>query len=110
MEASMTWYHLFSPTTEIAYVSLGAAVLLMALGIVSPSSALLARVDWDVLAIYWGYGMLAIVFRESKMPALVASYVSGQGQKRKIRPVVSLCLGGVLIVVYGQPGHRHHVA
>jgi Na+/H+ antiporter NhaD/arsenite permease-like protein len=100
----MNWYHLFSPDTEkwlalaifvltfalilyrnlkIAYVSLGAAGLLIALGIVSPITALAEKVDWDVLAIYWGYGMLAIAFRESKIPALIASYVLARIRKEK---------------------------
>ena len=103
----MTWYHLFSPTAEkwltlsifvacfalilyrnikIAYVSLAAAVLLMVLGIVSPSSALLQRVDWDVLAIYWGYGMLAIVFRESEFPQPHRFLCSGQRHQKKNMP------------------------
>jgi Na+/H+ antiporter NhaD/arsenite permease-like protein len=100
----MRWYHLFSPTTEkwltllvlavcfalilyrhikIAYVALGAAALLIALGVVSPSAALLERIDWDVLAIYWGYGMLAIAFRESQLPALGGG---GSSNARRRRP------------------------
>lgn len=100
----MTWYHIFDPTAakwlvlaifavcftlilyrnvKIYYVSLGAAALLIGLGIISPASALLQMVDWDVLAIYWGYGMLAIVFRESKIPALGATYVLARIKKEK---------------------------
>lgn len=100
----MTWYHIFDPTTEkwlaflifattfalilyrnikIVYVSLAAAVLLIALGIISPAAALLEKVDWDVLAIYWGYGVLALAFRESKMPAFIASYVLARIRKEK---------------------------
>lgn len=100
----MNWYALFDPATEkwltlaifvgsfalilyrnvkIVYVSLGAAALLIGLGIMDPKSALLGRVDWDVLGIYWGYGMLAILFRESRLPALVASIVLARVRKEK---------------------------
>jgi Na+/H+ antiporter NhaD/arsenite permease-like protein len=124
MEAPMTWYHLFGPTTEkwltllifascfalilyrnikIAYVSLGAAALLMGLGIVSPSSALLARVDWDVLAIYWGYGMLAIVFRESKLPALIASYVLARVTREKYALLFLCALAAFLSSFMANP-------
>lgn len=120
----MTWYHLFDLGTEkwitllifamsfalilyrnikIAYVSLGAAALLIALGIVSPASALLQRVDWDVLAIYWGYGMLAIAFRESKIPALVSSYVLARVTKEKYALLFLCALAAFLSSFMANP-------
>jgi Na+/H+ antiporter NhaD/arsenite permease-like protein len=92
----VSWYHIFSPVMEkwialavlavtfglilyrkfnIAYISLGAAGLLILAGITNPAVALFKSVNWDVLAIYWGYGMLAIAFRESKVPAWIANRV-----------------------------------
>jgi Na+/H+ antiporter NhaD/arsenite permease-like protein len=97
------WYELFGPATQkwvtlavfagcfglilyrkvkIVYVSLAAAALLVALGILSPVAAA-GRVDWDVLAIYWGYGMLALVFRESGLPAFIALHVLARVRREK---------------------------
>lgn len=120
----MNWYHIFDPTTEkwvalaiftvcfalilyrnvkIAYVSLAAAALLVALGIVSPQSALLEQVDWAVLAIYWGYGMLAIVFRESKVPASIASYVLARVKKEKYALLFLCALSAFLSSFMANP-------
>jgi|Tabmets5t2r1_1033131.scaffolds.fasta_scaffold03762_2 Na+/H+ antiporter NhaD/arsenite permease-like protein len=119
----MTWYHLFSPTAEkwltllvfaacfalilyrnvkIAYVSLGAAALLIVLGIVAPDTAL-QRIDWDVLAIYWGYGMLAITFRESKLPALVAASVLARVKKEKFALLFLCALAAFLSAFMANP-------
>ena len=62
----------------IQYLSLTAAALLIILGIISPRTALLDNdngVSWDVLAIYFGYGMLAIALRESQLPSAIANWV-----------------------------------
>ena len=96
----MEWYHLFNPLTEklialailaiafalilyrkinITYISLVGAALLIATGIIAPDTALWDGVEWKVLTIYWGYGMLAFAFRESRLPAwlgcLILSHV-----------------------------------
>ena len=120
----MSWYHLFDPTAEkwlalaifavcfglilyrnvkIVYVSLAAAALLVALGITSPSSALLRMVDWDVLAIYWGYGMLAFSFRESRIPALIASYVLARIKKEKYALLFLCSLSAFLSAFMANP-------
>jgi Na+/H+ antiporter NhaD/arsenite permease-like protein len=120
----MAWYHLFDQTAEkwialaifvacfalvlyrkvpIHYLSLAAAILLMALGITNPASALIEIVDWDVLAIYWGYGMLAIVFRESQVPALVASYVLARVKKEKYALLFICSLAAFLSAFMANP-------
>jgi len=120
----LSWYHIFNPMAEkwltlvvfmvcfvlilyrnvkIAYVSLVAAALLVALGIMSPAVALLERVDWDVLAIYWGYGMLAISLRESKIPALVASYVLARVKKEKYALLFLCALAAFLSSFMANP-------
>ena len=120
----MSWYHLFEPTAEkwlalaifavcfglilyrnvkIVYVSLGAAALLVALGIISPTSAFLNKVDWDVLAIYWGYGMLAIIFRESKVPALIATHVLARIKKEKYALLFICALAAFLSSFMANP-------
>lgn len=62
----------------IHYLSLTAAAVLIALGIISPSTAFLDSdngVNWDVLAIYFGYGLLALPLMESKMPAAISNWI-----------------------------------
>ena len=120
----MAWYHLFDPTVEkwlvllifagcfglilyrrvpIHYLSLAAALLLIGLGITNPASALLQMVDWDVLAIYWGYGMLAMVFRESKVPSLIASHVLARVKKEKYALLFICSLAAFLSAFMANP-------
>lgn len=120
----MTWYHIFDPTAEkwlafavfvicfalilyrnitIYYVSLAAAALLIALGIIGPASALLQWDTWAVLALYWGYGMLAIVFRESKVPALIANYVLARIKKEKYALLFICALAALLSSFMANP-------
>ncbi len=68
---------------NIAYVSLAAAALLLILGVTNIADAFLKEVNWDVLAIYWGYGMLAIAFRESQIPAWVANRITARIKTEK---------------------------
>ncbi|MDP2647605.1 MAG: SLC13 family permease [Desulfobacterales bacterium] len=70
----------------IHWLSLGAAAVLIALGIISPEKALLDSgngVNWDVLAIYFGYGMLALPLMESKMPAAISNWILPKLRKEK---------------------------
>ncbi len=120
----MPWYHLFDPIVEkwlvvlifagcfglilyrgipIHYLSLAAALLLIALGITHPASALLQMVDWDVLAIYWGYGMLAMVFRESRVPSLIASFVLARVKKEKYALLFICSLAAFLSAFMANP-------
>jgi Na+/H+ antiporter NhaD/arsenite permease-like protein len=120
----MTWYHIFDPTVEkwialtifiitfalilyrnitIYYVSLAAAALLIALGIISPTVAFLQWDTWAVLALYWGYGMLAIVFRESKVPALIANYVLARLKKEKYALLFICALAAFLSSFMANP-------
>ncbi|HWP60331.1 MAG TPA: SLC13 family permease [Candidatus Acidoferrales bacterium] len=120
----MPWYHIFDPTTEkwlafaifvisfvfilyrnvtIYYVSLAAAALLILLGIISPEVAFLQWDTWAVLALYWGYGMLAIVFRESKVPALIANYVLARLKKEKYALLFICALAAFLSSFMANP-------
>jgi len=108
----MNWYHILTPGVEkwvalavvtvtfalilyrkfnIAYASLAAAAFLVLIGITNPFQAFLRSVNWDVLTIYWGYGMLAIAFRESKMPAWIANQVLARIKKEK-EALLFLCV------------------
>lgn len=87
---------------RIVYVSLGAAALLVALGIMAPAAAA-RRVDWDVLAIYWGYGMLALVFRESGLPTFVAIHVLARVRREKYALLFLCGLAAVLSSFMANP-------
>jgi len=67
----------------IHYLSLGAAALLVLLGIVPADVALFQDVNWDVLAIYFGYGVLAAALTESGVPALLAYRILLKTKKEK---------------------------
>jgi Na+/H+ antiporter NhaD/arsenite permease-like protein len=113
----MSWYHIFSASAEkwvtlavlavtfvlilyrrfnIAYVSLATAGFLVLTGITSPAQAFSMSVNWDVLAIYWGYGMLAIAFRQSKVPAWIANRVLVKVRNEK-QALLFLCVLAMLL-------------
>ncbi len=60
---------------KIAYASLGAAAILLAVGVLTPAEALLKAVKWDVLGIYWGFMMVSFVFMKSRMPELISNRI-----------------------------------
>jgi len=78
-------------THKKAWFSLAAAALVMALGIVSPKTALTELVNWNVLLIYIGSLVIADLFIYSRVPAHLAD--------RIIDSTPSLGLGIVLILV-----------
>jgi Na+/H+ antiporter NhaD/arsenite permease-like protein len=67
----------------IFIIALAAAALLIILGIMSPRDALLQSVNWDVLGIYWGYGMLSVVLQHDNVPTAVANWVLPHLKKEK---------------------------
>ena len=74
----------------IYYVALGAAASLVLLDIVPPDVAILKDVNWDVLAIYFGYGFLAVALTESGVPALLAHRILRKARTEKYA-LLSLC-------------------
>lgn len=113
----MEWYHLFSLQVEkkiglavllivfalilhrkinIAYISLIGAGLLISLGAISPGFALSTGVEWKVLAIYWGYGMLAFAFRESRLPAWLGQLILRRVRKEKYVLILLCALAAFL--------------
>ena len=120
----MNWYHLLSSDIgkwvtlavlivtfafilyrrfNIAYISLAAAALLLLIGITNPAEAFLEGVNWDVLAIYWGYGMLAIAFRESRIPIWIANQVLVRVKKEKYALLFLCALAMVLSSFMANP-------
>jgi Na+/H+ antiporter NhaD/arsenite permease-like protein len=67
----------------IFYLSLGAAAVLIIAGIVPLGKAFKESINWDVLAIYFGYGMLAVALRESNLPKAIADWVLPRLHKEK---------------------------
>jgi Na+/H+ antiporter NhaD/arsenite permease-like protein len=108
----VNWYQLFDPLTakwltlgifalayivilwrkiNIAFVSLTAAGLLIVLGITDPARAFLVAVNWDVIALYWGYSMLAFAFLKSAVPSLLVNKMLSRVRKEKYA-VLMLCI------------------
>ena len=120
----MTWYHLFEPNIEklvalsilviafglilyrkinIVYISIPGAVLLILLGIIAPDFAFLEGVEWEVLAIYSGYGMLALTLRESGLPAWVAVHILRRIKKEKYVLLFLCVMAAVLSSFMANP-------
>ncbi|XHH09130.1 MAG: SLC13 family permease [Candidatus Bathyarchaeia archaeon] len=64
-----------SRKVKLAYTSIGALIALIVLGIVSWQSAIFEAIQWDVLAVIWGFMMVSFIFSESKMPELIANKI-----------------------------------
>jgi len=87
----------------IYILSLAGAAMLILAGIMSAKAALLESVSWDVLAIYWGYGMLAIALRESRMPAAIANWVLPRVKKEKYALLFLCALAAALSSFMANP-------
>ncbi|HEY3276085.1 MAG TPA: SLC13 family permease, partial [Syntrophorhabdaceae bacterium] len=90
----------------IQYLSLGAAAILIALGIISPGTAFLDNdngVSWDVLAIYFGYGMLAMVLQQSRLPGAIANWILPRLRKEKFALLFLCCLAALLSSFMANP-------
>ena len=120
----MEWYHLFNPLTEkcvalailatafalilyrkinITYISLVGAALLIATGIIAPDTALWDGVEWKVLTIYWGYGMLAFAFRESRLPTRLGCLILSHVKKEKYVLLLLCTLAAILSSFMANP-------
>ncbi len=62
-----------SRKVKLAYVSIGSLAALIILGVVSWQDTLFKAIQWDVLAVIWGFMMVSFIFSESKMPELIAN-------------------------------------
>ncbi len=59
----------------IYWVSLAAAGLLIAAGVIPLETALTRSISWDALALYFGYGILAVALERSNLPKAIADLV-----------------------------------
>jgi Na+/H+ antiporter NhaD/arsenite permease-like protein len=64
-----------SRKVKLAYTSIGALIALIILGLVSWQSAIFEAIQWDVLAVIWGFMMVSFIFSESQMPELIANKI-----------------------------------
>jgi Na+/H+ antiporter NhaD/arsenite permease-like protein len=64
-----------SRKVKLAYVSVGSLIALIIIGVVSWQDALFKAIQWDVLAVIWGFMMVSFIFSESKMPELIANKI-----------------------------------
>ncbi len=64
-----------SRKVKLSYVSVGALGILMILGLISWQDTLFNAIQWDVLAVIWGFMMVSFIFSESKMPELIANKI-----------------------------------
>ena len=62
----------------IQYVSLAGAAILIVTGIVPLKVALGNSIEWEVLFIYFGYGMLSVLLQESMLPRALADAIIPQ--------------------------------
>lgn len=88
---------------NITYVSLAGAGLLVLAGITQPDDALLRYIDWDVLAIYWGYGMLAHTFLESRLASWIGLQALGHIKQEKYALLFLCVFSAALSSVMANP-------
>ncbi|MDR7484531.1 MAG: SLC13 family permease [Armatimonadota bacterium] len=68
---------------RIAYVAIAAAILLVALRVLTPAEVLTEALQWDVLGIYWGFMMVSIAFMDSGVPKLLAERIIHRARTEK---------------------------
>ena len=64
-----------SRKVKLALVSVGSLAALIFIGVVSWQDTIFKAIQWDVLAVIWGFMMVSFIFSESKMPELVANKI-----------------------------------
>ncbi len=64
-----------SRKVKLSYVSVGSLIALIVIGVVSWQDTIFTAIQWDVLAVIWGFMMVSFIFSESKMPELIANKI-----------------------------------
>jgi Na+/H+ antiporter NhaD/arsenite permease-like protein len=64
-----------SRKVKLAYVSIGSLIAILIIGIISWQETIFQAIQWDVLAVIWGFMMVSFIFSESKMPDLIANKI-----------------------------------
>ncbi|MDR1257049.1 MAG: citrate transporter, partial [Spirochaetaceae bacterium] len=79
-----------------AFISIAAAVLVVALGIVSPAAVLTEHVNWNILMIYIGSLVIAELFIYSRAPACIADNIVNVSPNAGIAIVVIIVITGLI--------------
>lgn len=79
-----------------AFVSVGAALAVILLGVVTPLHAVTALVNWSVLMIYVGSLLIAELFIYSRVPARIADEIVDRSPNVGIAMVAILVMTGVI--------------
>jgi Na+/H+ antiporter NhaD and related arsenite permeases len=64
-----------SRKVKLAYISIISLAALIIIGVVSWQDTFFKAIQWDVLAVIWGFMMVSFIFSESKMPELIANKI-----------------------------------
>ncbi len=64
-----------SRKVKLAYVSVASLIALILIGVISWQDTIFVAIQWDVLAVIWGFMMVSFIFSESKMPELIANKI-----------------------------------
>jgi len=83
-------------THKKAWFTLGAAALVIVLGVVSPSKAMFELVNWNVLLIYIGSLIIADLFIYSRVPAFIADKIVEKSPTLGIGIVFILIMTGLI--------------
>lgn len=81
---------------NIAFLPLGASAVLILLGLANPADAIFKYINWDVLALYAGFGMLADSFKNSGLPSLIVNRALIRVKKEKYA-LLFLCALAMLL-------------
>jgi Na+/H+ antiporter NhaD/arsenite permease-like protein len=84
---------------KISYVSVASAVILVAIGALAPKTAFFKAIDWNVIAIYWGFLMVSVVFAESGVPARLANYLVRRS-KTEGRALLAVCVLAAILSAF----------
>ena len=93
----------FSKKVKIETVSLIGAALVVLLGITSPFKAISEAIDWDVLGLLVGYGMLAMSLKASKLPEWLANEVLKRFKKEKTALLLICIIAMALSIIIANP-------
>lgn len=83
-------------THKKAWFTLGAATLVIILGVVSPSKAMFELVNWNVLLIYIGSLIIADLFIYSRVPAYLADKIVEKSPTQGLGIVFILIMTGLI--------------
>jgi Na+/H+ antiporter NhaD/arsenite permease-like protein len=79
-----------SRKVKLGYVSIGSLAILIVIGVISWQDAIFSAIQWDVLAVIWGFMMVSFIFSESKMPELIANKLLSHIKTEKYA-ILALC-------------------